>query len=196
MANLKDSSANRIVRGKIELRLAINLLLPFWLSLTADISSTIQITLDFLINSSTDIKLYVSKTNLAICSSILELFIFAPSTSIGNNPKERASRQIFLARVVLPDCSSPKIRIRLSYSSSFSPEIFDEIPSNDSFITFKLGKTNKSFREIVSRFRCANFIPVSSRKSLNLFENSIFEFEVVLKLLKWCSLEFKESVFF
>ncbi|MEH2298484.1 MAG: hypothetical protein V7K88_05340 [Nostoc sp.] len=152
--------------------------------MTAEISSTIQIILDCLRNSSADIKRYVAETNFAICSSILELFIFAPSTSKGKNPKERASRQIFLARVVLPDCSSPKIRIRLSYSSSFSPEIFDEIPSNDSFITLKLGKTNKSFREIVSRFRCANFIPVSSRKSLNSFENSIFDFEGVLKFLK------------
>jgi hypothetical protein len=138
----------------------------------------------------------VADTNFAISSSILELFIFAPSTSKGKNPKERASRQIFFARVVLPDCSSPKIRIRLSYSSIFSPEIFDEVTSNDSCITLKLGKTNKSLREIVSRFRCANFIPVSSRKSLNLFENSIFEFEVVVKLLKCCSLEFKEPVFF
>ncbi|MEH2010242.1 hypothetical protein [Nostoc sp.] len=81
----------------------------------------------------------MAETSFGICSSILEFFIFAPSTSKGKNPEERASRKIFFARLVLPDCSSPKIRIRLSSSSSFSPERFDEIASNDSFITLKLG---------------------------------------------------------
>ena len=130
----------------------------------------------------------MAETSFGICSSILEFFIFAPSTSKGKNPEERASRKIFFARLVLPDCSSPKIRIWLSCSNSFSLEIFDGNSSNDSFMTFRLGKTNKSFRETLSRFRCANFIPVSSRNSLNSFDTSIFELEGVLKLMKWCSL--------
>jgi hypothetical protein len=104
----------------------------------------------------------------------------------GKNPSETASINSLFVRLVLPDCSSPKIRIRLLYPHRVSPGISGENSSNDSndsFMTFRSGKTNKSFKETLSRLRCANFIPVLSRKSLNSFDTSIFELEGVLKLL-------------
>ncbi|WP_413175010.1 hypothetical protein [Anabaena azotica] len=138
----------------------------------------------------------MDETSFGICSLILELFIFAPSRNNGKNPAERASWNIFLPRVVLPDCSSPKIRIWLSSFNNFSEEKLDGNFSNDSFMTFNVGKTNKSFREIHSRPRCANFIPVSSRNSLNPFVNSIFGLERLLSLLNSCSGKVKEVIFF